>query len=326
MGKSLSFGIRSAIVWLLASLVPSEAAQMPAPAQPADQIVAPDRTAIMSASTGLKINIVYDPSVAKAPRGFTTVIAQVANFFETHFTNPITITINVGYGKIAGSALPANALGASEAVIERVPYATLVSALQAAETPGANTLPAIDPTGGTYWVPAAEARALGLDTTDPDLDGFVGFNNATGLFDFDNSNGVTAGSDDFFAVVAHEFSEVMGRMLFVGENVAGSPNSYDVLDLLHFSSAGKRIFTVTPGYFSVDNGTTKINSFNTVPGGDAGDWAGDTPDAFNAVGTPGLLEPVSDGDLTELAALGWTLSASPTPLPYPTSQADRRQR
>jgi hypothetical protein len=105
-------------------------------------------------------------------------------------------------------------------------------------------------------------------------------------------------------------------MLFIGENVGGSPNSYDVLDLFHFSGAGKRIFTEAPGYFSVDNGVTNINSFNTVPGGDAGDWAGTTLDAFNAVGTKGVLEPISVGDLMEMNALGWVVAAPPPPPPY----------
>jgi hypothetical protein len=301
MAKSLSFGLPSAIVWLLSSVTPSDAAPL----------------ASGAVSTGLTIKVIYDPSVANAPSGFTAVIGQVVDYFETHFSNPVTITINVGYGKIGGSAFPADALGASEAVIESVPYKTLVSSLQAAATPGASTLPAIDPTGGTYWVPAAEARALGLDTTDPDLDGNVGFSNAPGLFDFDNSDGVTPGSYDFFGVVAHEFTEIMGRMLFVGENVNETPNGYGVLDLFHFSSAGNRIFTEKPGYFSVDNGATSINSFNTVPGGDAGDWAGNTPDAFNAVGTRGILEPISDGDLTEMNALGWTVAAPPPPPPSP---------
>jgi hypothetical protein len=306
MRKSLSFDLASAIALLLSSLAPGNAEEALAPAQPADQV----------GSAGLTIDVIFDPSVANAPSGFTAVIEQVVNDFETHFTNPITITINVGYGKIGGSALPAGALGASAAVIESVPYTTLVSSLQDAETPGASTLPATDPVGGTYWVPAAEARALGLDTTEPDVDGFVGFSDAPGLFDFDNRDGVPPDRYDFFGVVAHEFTEIMGRMLFVGEKMAGSPKSYDVLDLLHFSSPGKRIFTEAPGYVSVDNGATNINSFNTVPGGDAGDWAGNTLDAFNAFGAKGVLEPISNGDLAVMNALGWALAA-PLPLPSP---------
>ncbi|HYM17122.1 MAG TPA: hypothetical protein VEU06_01045, partial [Micropepsaceae bacterium] len=116
MRKSLSFGLASAFLWFLSSLAPSYAEQVLSQ-QAADQ----------TASAGLIINVIYDRSVAKAPRGFTAAIAQVVDYFEAHFANPITITINVGYGMIAGGALPADALGASEAVVERVPYATLVS-------------------------------------------------------------------------------------------------------------------------------------------------------------------------------------------------------
>src|SRR5258706_831699 len=223
-----------------------------------------------SSSTGLIINVVYDSSVSSAPSGFTAVIQQVVNYFETHFTNPISITINVGFGEIGGGSLPSNALGASETYIESAFYSDLKSALLTAGTPGATTLPSTGPTGGTYWVSTAEARALGLDPSYPGIDGYVGFGNSAGLFDYDNTNGVSGGSYDFYGVVAHEFTEVMGRMLFVGTTVANTAHSYGALDLFHFSGSGTRdFFQSTPDYFSVASGATNIDSFNTDAGGDA---------------------------------------------------------
>jgi hypothetical protein len=115
-------------------------------------------------------------------------------------------------------------------------------------------------------------------------------------------------------VVVHEFSESW-RILLVGATVGSSANSYDPLDLFHYSAAGVRTFSGSnPGYFSIDGGSTSLNTFNTVAGGDAGDWAGVTVDAFNAFSTPGVVLPVSHTDLTTLGVIGWDAIIPPAPV------------
>src|ERR1700690_1426098 len=111
-----------------------------------------------------------------------------------------------------------------------------------------------------------------------------------------------------------------GRILLVGESVAGGAG-YSVLDLLHYSGTGTRDFTQsTPGYFSVNGGATNLGNFNTVAGGDAGDWASSTPsNSFNAYATPGVLEPVTANDLTEMDAIGWNSTGAAPPPPPPPS-------
>ena len=112
----------------------------------------------------------------------------------------------------------------------------------------------------------AEAKALGLLNITTNIDGYVGFS-STASFDYNNTNGVTG--YDFFGVVAHEISEVMGRSLLVGQTISGLTNSYDPLDLFHYSSAGGRdLVGTTPGYFSIDGGATGLNTFNSVQGAD----------------------------------------------------------
>ena len=66
----------------------------------------------------------------------------------------------------------------------------------------------------------------------------------------------------------------------------------------------------TPGYFSINGGQTNLNNFNTNPGGDFGDWAGNTADAANAYGAPGVVEPFSAADLTAMDVIGWNLAAT----------------
>jgi hypothetical protein len=51
------------------------------------------------------INITYDSSVDNAPAAFKAAVADVVAFFESVFTNPITINIDVGYGEVDGQKL-----------------------------------------------------------------------------------------------------------------------------------------------------------------------------------------------------------------------------
>jgi len=276
-----------------------------------------------AASSGLIINVSYDSSVASAPAGFTTVIGQVVQYFESHFNDPVTVNITVGYGETDGYLL-GNALGMSLSYLQSATYAQIKTALGSDattvdDTSAVASLPLSDPITGThtYWISTADAKALGLNTSTTSTDGFVGFSNTAGIFDYNNADGVTAGHYDFFGVVAHEFSEVMGRMLLVGASIGGT-TAYDPLDLFHFSSSGVHDFSgSTPGYFSVNNGATSLNTFNTVAGADPGDWKGDTTDAFNAFGSPSVAEPISQADLTALDVIGWNATSSGSPPPPP---------
>ena len=94
-------------------------------------------------------------------------------------------------------------------------------------------------------------------------------------YDVSNSGGsVPVSQYDFFGVVAHEFSEIMGRQMMDGEDFAGAPG-YTALDLFHYSAPGIPDFSgTTPGYFSPNGGFTNLGNFNTDHYGDFGDWAG----------------------------------------------------
>jgi hypothetical protein len=265
--------------------------------------------------TGLVINVTYDASVGSAPSGFTTVVGQVVQYFESHFTDPVQINLHVGYGEVGGQSL-GGALGESQTYLMTESYSALKSALSAdastsTDLSASASLPSFDPYGsGTYYVSTAEAKALGLlSATSTNVDGNIGFSSAAGIFDYNNTDGVTSGQYDFFGVVAHEISEVMGRILMHG----GSTGANMLFDLFHYSAPG--VFDgsgSTPGYFSIDGGTTSLNTFNTNSGGDAGDWAGKTVDAFNAFGSPGAVMPISSADLTALDAIGWNGGSTTT--------------
>ena len=255
---------------------------------------------------GLVINVVYDASVANAPAGFTQTVANVVAFYESHFSNPVTITIDVGYGEIDGqSMLQAFALGESQAYMTSVSYAQLQYALAnnanaIGDSAAAASLAATSPVNGQYWIPTAEAQSLGIASSGG-LDGYAGFTNVPYLdYNVGNDSGTVPVSQyDFFGVVAHEFSEIMGRQMMDGEDFAGAPG-YTALDLFHYSAPGIPNFSgTTPGYFSPNGGFTNLGNFNTDPYGDFGDWAGNVGNnAYLAYTNPGAVNPVTASDLT----------------------------
>ena len=267
--------------------------------------------------TGVDFHVTYDSSVGNAPAGFASVVQQVADFFASSFqdSTPITINIDVGYGEVDGMRMGRGAIGESVTNLQDVSYSDLTSAYSTSGLSLGSSVPT-----GNLYVSYAEAKALNITITNPQtVDGYVGFSSQSGIFDYNNADGVSSNQYDFYGAVAHEFSEVMGRILLVGSNINNAP-SYMAYDFFHFSSPGVQDFSGNGGYFSIDQGATNLADFNNpsnplTAGGDAGDWAntgtsnsgGSIYDAFNAFGTTGEVTPVSHTDLLALNAVGFDL-------------------
>lgn len=251
------------------------------------------------------INVTYSASVSAAPAGFVTGVRAAVQYLQSQFTDPVTINITVGYGEVAGAAMSATALGTTLIYLMRTTYKDIANALQMA---GENPLP-----NGSYWVPTAHAKAIGLAGPSTATDGYVGFS-GTQTFDFDRADGITAGTYDFFGIAMHEFTEVMGRMLLTGRTIGTTANGYYPMDLFQYAAPGTRDFSATgPGYFSADGGVTSLGTFNTVAGGDAGDWGATMGNnAFNAFSYSGVVNAVSNADLGVLDAIGWDRAAQVT--------------
>jgi hypothetical protein len=274
------------------------------------------------ASSGLVINITYDASVANAPAGFEAVVASVVQFYESEFTNPVTLNIDVGWGEVDGQGLLSGALGESESYLESFSYSQIRSALSANATSSnqlsaVGSLPTSAPGNGTYYLTVADATALGLSSSGTTLDGYVGFSNSLPLA-YNNSNGVPAGEYNLYGVVAHELSEVMGRV-----SLLDMSNSYSDLDLFRYSGPGALSLVGTnSGYISANGGNTSINYFNSNPSGDFGDWAGSAGnDAYDAFSNSGVINPVTQADLAVMNILGYNLASQTSPTPTPTITA-----
>jgi hypothetical protein len=263
----------------------------------------------------MNINLIYDSSTSNAPAGFAAAMNYVVTFFDTVFTNPVTINIAVGWGEIAGQPLSSGALGESEtAASSGYTYSQMKNALTANTAQSATdltalaNLPASDPTGGgLFFIGSADAKALGLiSDSSMGIDGWIGFDNAPNTFTFDPNNRAVPGLYDFIGVAFHEISEVMGR--FAGLNMFGG---YSVLDLFRYSAPG--IFSEVgrkAAYFSIDGGKTDLDNFNTNSSGDFGDWAATAGnDAFLAFSHAGVQNNFTAADITLMDAIGWNTVA-----------------
>ena len=246
-------------------------------------------------------------------------------YLESQFSDPVTITIDVGYGEVAGNPMGGGELGSSEYFLNSYSYSTLTNALKSHATSTADAsavsgLPSGAPAGGTMWTTTAQAKALGLISgTGGSVDGYVGFSNSYG-FTYNDANGVASGTYDFNATVLHEISEVMGRELLTGAGIGGT-SSYGIEDLLHYSAPGVPDYApTTPGYFSVDQGTTNLATFNASGSGDPGDWDSSVVnDSVDAYASSGVVEAFSAADLTTLDAIGWNSAGSVVTPPQSTS-------
>ena len=260
--------------------------------------------------SALVINPTYDTSVSSAPAGFKTAFQSAVGYFQTTFSDPITVNINVGWGEIAGNSIASGALGESITYLAgyysygQVRNALTADRKSAADTTALASLPAADPTGGKRELMAtAEAEALKLISYSG-RDGYVGFD-ATARWTFDPSQRAVAGAYDFIGVAEHEVSEVLGRISDLGT----FSSALDPLDLFRYSSSAHRALTPGNGqYFSINGGVTNLATFNGTGGGDLGDWAGYTVDAYNAAARSGVMLPLSTADLTVMDALGYDVS------------------
>ncbi|SEC60752.1 protein of unknown function [Rhizobiales bacterium GAS191] len=261
----------------------------------------------------------FDQNASALPAGFVSAVNYVVSYFDSLFTSNVTVTLDVGYGEIAGQSLASNALGESLPVLNGQAgyvaienYGLVRSALLAQSAPGATTLPSSAPPGAptSLALTQAEAKALGLIANNGGLDGYVGFDASPNTFSFSPTVTPPSAEYDFVGVVAHEFSEIMGRI-----SALNLSNAYSPMDLFRYSGVNTRQFTTgAPSYFSINNGLTNLdnwNNFQTGNRGDLGDWAPSAGrDAFDDVSYPGVINALMPTDVTLMGALGWT-SAPP---------------
>ena len=278
--------------------------------------VIPCRTA-----SALTINLDYDADSTFTAAGLSpqdiidmkAASSYAALQFTNNYTDPINVNIHV-------TAVPGTStLGMSNTFLVSATYAALRGAAVADSTTAddatalgaGGALPAADPIGAShlYLVSTAQAKALGLAPDDLSNDGTFTFGGGFS-YTYDPLNRAVAGKIDFIGVAMHEFSEIMGRIGLMGQNLSGQPD-YMMFDLFHYTGAGVRGLNDGPGrFFSIDNGTTLLKAFNDAsasPGTDLQDWASDANDSFNAVGSDSVENELTAVDLRVMDVIGYDL-------------------
>jgi len=193
-----------------------------------------------------------------------------------------------------------------------------------------------DANNSTVHIANANAKALGLLGPSAAVDGSITFNDAGGfVWDFDPSDGITAGAYDFVGIVAHEIGHFLGFFSGVDILDANSPpnggpfpdNAFtfmSVLDIFRHSalSEASNVIDWTADsrskYFSIDGGTTPITTFSTGRTFGDGRQASHWQD-FLGIGImdptagKGELLQLTNNDLLAFDAIGWNLTSVPEP-------------
>ena len=235
-----------------------------------------------------------------------------SQLLDNLFTNNVTVNIDLGYGQVDGQPLDAGALAENEANFASVPYQQAISGLDAtgqsaSQVAAVSTLPSSSPlSNGTLWLTTAQENALRLlPNNSGGIDGWVGISNEAS---FSYSAWVTPASGEYYFIGAleHEITEVMGRLSFLGQHIDGT-SSYSLMDLFRFSAPEARQLSIHgPAYFSINNGATNLDNWNTNPTGDLGDWAASAAaDSFLAFSPSGQINSISSTDIILMNAIGW---------------------
>jgi hypothetical protein len=290
---------------------------------------------LVGTTGGFQINLEWDSSVRTSAnwQSVEAAVIAAATQYTQDFTNHVVLNIAVGYGEIDGSSLSSNALGESESYGYLTNYSTISSYLGSADhglvSDGLMSSDALTankpPTTGNFFITSAEAKALGLISgSSTAIDGYIGLSTSGMYF---GTGTVPSNEYDAEGVVAHELTEVMGRIGEVGGTLGSYHNVYTPLDLFRYTSADVRDLSATTGFFSTHDGTggstvlaagpTNLDTYNNPNnGGDASDWASSgAPNAvlnnsYDAFDTPGENVQISATDLLEDAALGYSLSST----------------
>ena len=302
------------------------------------------------------------PMTAQQLGGFQAA----GNYWSSQFTDNVTVYFNIQMASLGSGIL--GSTGSNFTTVNYSAYRTalaadVTSATDAAAVGHLQAGPALQ-----FWatqgdlstrfdndgsvnntllgITTANAAAIGLSTgtsvANPDarITFSTNFN-----FDYDRSNGITAGAYDFVTVAEHEIGHALGFVSGVDDidfcagpnNQCGLPNTvdrfegdwwYEPLDLFRYSSASPGQMDVRVGgnpYFSTDGGATSIAPFSsgtTAHGGNGWQASHFGADAvrlmrpFVASGNVGTYDAFA-ADLMAFDAIGWNLAAAvPEPGTY----------
>lgn len=309
-----------------------------------------------------------------------------ANYWANMLTNDVTIVFNVAFasldpgvlgstgsfaGNVRASTVYNGLVNRAQSALDAQAVASVGAQLAAGGGFALNALVTSVEDGSTFsdtnrsfnnqilYANSSVLKALGL-TTYAGPDANITFSSDF-AFDFDPTDGITAGASDFVGVAVHEMGHGLGFVSGVDYYdiiqcpdgpVCGALSDTDmendswmsVMDMFRYSSAGQLDWTVgTPSYFSIDNGLSEFNgaaklssgSFNG-DGWQASHWQAPRNSAGNftcaKTNRLGIMNPflcsgqagdVEGLDLAAFDAMGWNTRVDVLANPnYAMSSAD----
>lgn len=313
--------------------------------------------ATLSVSAAPTINLIDIGGVTgtQAEQGFKIA----AKYWESVLTNDVVLNFNVGFSALGSGIL--GSTGSSLAVYVPISsyYSLLAnnSAKSALDVIAGTNLSPLSATGSVtvkvpeYFTPATQdgvaetgartapdntaiSKTIALSTSNLKalvggyenvIDGRIQFSN-TFNFDFDPTNGISAGSYDFIGVAVHEMGHALGFISGADDFNYSVGGGFPVdeywwgygADMFRYSAPGVLDWTFnTSSYFSIDGGVTAYQDGYFSTGSEYGDgsqashWKKPNTPCQNFLGIMnpyicgGLGDSVSGLDLALFDAIGW---------------------
>lgn len=274
------------------------------------------------------INAVFETSwINNAPAAATADVNAVIKEFEAAFTNPVTITIQFGWGDVASTAANPGGIAIAGGAAAYFPQLYTANPAQytlaqteklmtdhAAAHPenqpintAAPNLPMayLNPGGSTnFFVSDAEYKALTGKAQNTDaIDGYVGVA-AKDPWSFGAAAGA-AGTEYFRGALEHEITHDMGRFdaAYLVAN-GGNPAYLTPLDFYKINANNANLDpTRSVTRFSIDGGKTFYPGYTFNASSDTSDWNNLPDNSFNT--SLATFQSMTPTDLVEMQALGW---------------------
>lgn len=279
--------------------------------------------------------------------GMTSALLELyeraAADWESRFTDPVTVNINIGYELLGGNVLMSTQVSRTSQTVFMARMAMLVDAMSnASEATAVNQLPLwymrvsdIDSDRRDYGVTmcTANAKALGLATSlDNDyanlpsgVDAEIMFNMAyANQFDFDPSDGIAYDKCDFVGIIKHEIGHALGFLSVTDmqDNNPGFTLHPHPLDLFRFpettgthdlTSEFRRITAGGAEYYDTVLNNVPF-SHGTNDGSDpyclstscqASHWSDDQQNLMDPTMPEGIEAQITNHDIHALDYIGW---------------------
>ncbi len=298
LSTSQAYSDYSNPIWLATSSTSNSSSTLPALSLAS---TTPTPTLVGTAG-GLQINLVWGSNVSGAPATFQAGIIKAAQMLCDALSNKVVLNINISYTGTGGGA------GAGPTNGTYLPYSTVVANLKSHAASGDTTFNGL-PTGTTIQgqsqvlVFEAQLKLWGLAP--------MSASDGQAIFATDINPSLLPG------VALHELTHAMGRVPF-----GPSP---DIFDLFRYTPQGTLLFSgsipAAASYFSLDGGKTKLADYgrNSDPSDFLNTGIQGNSDPLNEFYNSSTTQTLSQIDLKQFAALGFTLKTTTTSTPIPST-------